>query len=157
MPLSRGCVSCLCVLVQCFKKKGFAGKCKMSQMSAQMIHFHCKIHSSWLFLPILSSPFSWFSLPQNAWQKNPIMWGVLPLILELSVLKSHSRPRGKRRRRSCVEAVISEARFDHTTSIWSHKSILQQSCHITAAEVWQSKLVWCCGILSEAQYTNGGV
>lgn len=69
--------------------------------------------------------------------------------------KSHSRRRGKRRR-SCGTAVISEARFNHTTSIWSHKSVLQQSCHTTTAGVWQSKLIWCCGILPEAQGTNGG-
>lgn len=104
----------------------------------------------------LSSPFPPFSLPQIAWQKKPIMWGPLPLVLKLSVLlKSHCRPGGGRGR-SCGKAVISEGKFNHTTSTWSYKSVLQWSCLTTAAKVWQSKLLWCSGIISAAQGANEG-
>lgn len=82
----------------------------------------------------LSSPFPWFSLPQIARQEKTIIWGPLPLILELSVLlKSHCRPRVERRR-SCGKPVISEGKFNHTTSTWSHQSVLQWPCLTMAAK-----------------------
>lgn len=96
----------------------------------------------------LSSPFPWFSLPQIAWQKKPIMWGPLPPILELSVLlKSHCRPWGKRRR-FCGKAVISEGKFNHTTSIWSHKSVQRWSCLTMAAKFDNLN---CCGAVVLSQ------
>lgn len=51
---SYPCKLRLCIFfVMCFssaleKKKALLENCKMSQMSAQMIPFHCKIHGSWL-------------------------------------------------------------------------------------------------------------
>lgn len=59
MPVNWGCVSFLsCALVQLLqkKKKALLEKCKMSQMSAQMIPFHCKIHGSWFSSQLYAYP-----------------------------------------------------------------------------------------------------
>lgn len=75
------------------------------------------------------------------------MEGLFPLALELAVLETDLEGRGWK--------LISETSLHRTTSIWAHKSVLQQLCHATAVEIGESKLIWQCGIVSEAQGANG--
>lgn len=103
----------------------------------------------------LSSPFPWFSLPQIAWQEKPIMWGPLPLTLELSVLlKSHCRPRGENRSSCGKPDFWRQIEPHHIHMVTSISSTMSLPYH--GSQVWQSKLLWCCGIISSSQSANGG-
>lgn len=55
------------------------------------------------------------------------MGSLFPPALQLDVLATDLEGGGGK--------LISEANFNCTTSIWAHKSVLQQLCHATAAEI----------------------
>lgn len=65
------------------------------------------------------------------------MGSLFPPALQLDVLATDLEGGGGK--------LISEANFNCTASIWAHKSVLQQLCHATAAEIRESKLTWQCG------------